>query len=377
MLQASTKAQRRRSRTPTSIQRVLNIDYSYITNIEAPIIGKVDHRSIEFTWQDLNETDITGDNRLKYELQEEEDEKDKFKTVYIGYADNYIVEGLNPLREYRYRLIVSAPNDQQLATSVCVSATTSKEPFKSKELFRAVQKKNKYDIKEIVESGDVNIDTQDKFGQTPLMIAAQKGYTDIVEQLLELGADINQRDTSGKNCLMLSCFAGQKEVIELLIRLTDTQITDTDKNGCNSLHYAVDSNNHELVEWVVKQQDGLIELRDTVSGWTALLRVCATSANTKVIQVLLKCGANVNAQDLSGKTPLMLTCINGHYKSTKMLLDNGADIYLKTQYGKTCVEIAASFDRQDIKDLLEEEVERLREKEKEDKKKDAEQKNKE
>ena len=59
---------------------------------------------------------------------------------------------------------------------------------------------------------------------------------------------------------MLSCFAGQKEVIELLIRLTDTQITDTDKNGCNSLHYAVDSNNHELVEWVVKQQDGLVSL---------------------------------------------------------------------------------------------------------------------
>ena len=39
------------------------LDYSYISSVEPPVAGKVDHQSIEFTWINLSEIDATGENR--------------------------------------------------------------------------------------------------------------------------------------------------------------------------------------------------------------------------------------------------------------------------------------------------------------------------
>jgi len=328
------------------------IDWSYIKDIQLPPpnVSKVDHHSITLSWDNLNDEDeVHGDQRLMYELQEETSTHE-YKTLYQGYADSFIVEDLPPLRTYKYRLVVSY-NDQHLATSDAVTASTANEPYDASKLHKAVLKKEEDVLVKIIESGDVSIDALDKFGQTPLMVATRKGFLSMISILLDYGADVEMQDSSGKNSLMLACFIGSKEIARKL-RDAGLQWSTTDKNGCTSLHYAVDSCNKRLIEWMIAEGAPL-EAKDTVSGWTPLLRVAATSGDHDTCEVLLDAGADVNLQDFGGKSSLMMACLNGHLLTTQLLLERGADIDLKTAHGKTCFDMALSFDRGAVISLLE------------------------
>ena len=42
----------------------------------------------------------------------------------------------------------------------------------------------------------VNVDSNDKYGQTPLSLAAENGYEGVVKLLLEKAADIDSKDTN-------------------------------------------------------------------------------------------------------------------------------------------------------------------------------------
>lgn len=55
------------------------------------------------------------------------------------------------------------------------------------------------------------------------------------------------------------------------------------------------------------------------------LHLAASAGNTAVIAVLLENKANVNAQAVNGKTPLMYAVEKSNTNSTLLLLENGAN----------------------------------------------------
>lgn len=55
-------------------------------------------------------------------------------------------------------------------------------------------------VKKLIDM-DVDIDARDYFGRTPLLLACQKGYENIVKLLVESNAEIDAKDNYGKNCL--------------------------------------------------------------------------------------------------------------------------------------------------------------------------------
>ncbi|KAL3864042.1 hypothetical protein ACJMK2_005754, partial [Sinanodonta woodiana] len=70
--------------------------------------------------------------------------------------------------------------------------------------------------------------------------------------------------------LMLSCFAGQLDVVKLL-REKGARYDIYDKGGSTAMHWAVDGQNNKLVEWMIK--DGAdVNIKDHNSHWTPLLR---------------------------------------------------------------------------------------------------------
>jgi hypothetical protein len=54
-------------------------------------------------------------------------------------------------------------------------------------------------------------------GETPLMRAASRGYTEVVRVLLDAGADVNAQRTDGFTPLILAVFFGHEEVVRLLV----------------------------------------------------------------------------------------------------------------------------------------------------------------
>lgn len=74
-------------------------------------------------------------------------------------------------------------------------------------------------------------------------------------------------------------------------------------------------------------------------GWTPLM-LAALYNRKNMIELLLKHRANINAQDNNGKTALMLAFILGNTGIIKLLLQNGASVIIENKNGKTALDLA-------------------------------------
>ena len=66
------------------------------------------------------------------------------------------------------------------------------------------------------------------------------------------------------------------------------------------------------------------------------------------MQLLLNAGANSEARDRRGDTPLLRAASKGHVSSVKILLDNGAQVNAKSRAGDTALLRAINFKQSDV-----------------------------
>ena len=114
-----------------------------------------------------------------------------------------------------------------------------------------------------------------------------------------------------------------------------------------------------------------VDEKDYTSGWTPLIRLAAMSGDMQIARVLLHHGADVNAADHDRKSVLMMAALNGHIGMVKLLVSKGANIQANTVHGKTALDFAKSFDHRQVTLFLEEQVAKIKEKEKQKRKEDA------
>ena len=89
------------------------------------------------------------------------------------------------------------------------------------------------------------------------------------------------------------------------------------------------------------------------------LNWAASNNRVTAIQLLLKRGADVNAQNLSGFTALAHAAEAGAAEAAKVLLAAGADTTLKTQAGSTAAEVARQNGHPDVAQLIDRGAKRL------------------
>ncbi|KAF5899556.1 fibronectin type 3 and ankyrin repeat domains protein 1, partial [Clarias magur] len=289
---------------------------------EVIVVEKVDHCSIELSWKSEEDRSGSPDEWTRFDVEQMDPRTKTFVTIYIGHSNHFIVENLVPEMSYQFRLRITKPSGECSLTAA-VSASTTSEPVSGKQLHQAVNRNDEDELNRLLESGITNLDIFDKLGNTPLMVAAQKGFSRIVHILIQHGADISMRNASGKDCLMLACFAGHLDIVKHL-RVFGATWQSQDMNGCTALHWAVDGAHVPVIDFLI--EDGCeVDAHDTVSEWTPLMRVSAISGNADVASLLIQAGADVNTRDKDGKTPLMVAVLNNHEELVKLLLDSGAD----------------------------------------------------
>ncbi|KAL6182692.1 hypothetical protein ACLB2K_044105 [Fragaria x ananassa] len=81
-----------------------------------------------------------------------------------------------------------------------------------------------------------------------------------------------------------------------------------------------------------KREDSLIE---NIAEGCSLLHIACQVADIGMVELLLQYGANINASDLKGQTPLHYCVMRGNPAITKMLLMRGADPQATDREGKT------------------------------------------
>ena len=96
-------------------------------------------------------------------------------------------------------------------------------------------------------SGNVNINIQDRFGQTPLLYTLARDQYDIAHGLFGFyDINVNIRDFFGRTALMYAAFFGYVDIANELIR-RGTDVNARDKWGRTALTYAKQKNHYEIV----------------------------------------------------------------------------------------------------------------------------------
>jgi ankyrin repeat protein len=106
---------------------------------------------------------------------------------------------------------------------------------------------------------------------------------------------------------------------------------------------------------------GLVEiLQDTIGTLFDIEHDCYLGTNTtplmiacceksfRCVMFLIKNGANVNAKDIYGRTPLIFAASNGNGLHVEVLLRHGADVDAVGQDGFTALSRACQYDYYDI-----------------------------
>lgn len=135
-------------------------------------------------------------------------------------------------------------------------------------LMTAINNNDILAVQNLIQKG-ADVNELDANHDAPLVIAAYKGYTEIVEKLLEAGADITAVDPEMKaTALHAAAYAGRTEAAKVLIAYK----IDIDKqgpyNGYTALHDAIWQNNIETTKVLIEAGANLeIKSKD---GQTAL-----------------------------------------------------------------------------------------------------------
>jgi ankyrin repeat protein len=157
-------------------------------------------------------------------------------------------------------------------------------------IHKAAREGNIEAVKQHLAAGaDVNV--KDNMVRTPLHRASTRGHKEIVELLITKGADVNVKDNDGFNPLLGAVIGDYKEVVILLIaKGADVNITAL---GETPLDWAIIGGENEIADLLRKH-----------GGKHGTIHGAARGGDIEAVKEFLAAGADVNAKDDVGETPL-------------------------------------------------------------------------
>lgn len=200
----------------------------------------------------------------------------------------------------------------------------------------------------IEKSADVSI--IDNGGENALSLATKHGHIASVRLLFELGlANANSTDHWETPILTIAADNGHKDLVQFLL---DNGAEVNQLGGFGGYATAIKGavfNNHIEIVQLLLDAGADVNLGDnigrskSIDAQPVLYMVCDTyeKINMDMLKLLLDARANVNAMDNLNETALYKAAENGDIDAVRLLLDYGADVNL----GRETPLIAALYDR--------------------------------
>ncbi len=220
----------------------------------------------------------------------------------------------------------------------------------------------------------------DNFGHTPLHIAAESDKPETISLLIKHDADVNKPDNFGHTPLHTAAESDKPGAISLLIK-HGADINALDEKQRTPLHEAVAICNLEGTQLLITHGadvnikdelghtplhsiDKYSALADKRDNLHAQLSAHTNTPNEspaqqnipsmieKIIQLLIKHGADANTNSLYIGTPLHCAASRGNYILAQALINNGADVNASSNIDRTPLFEAAEYGHPNIVHLL-------------------------
>ena len=184
-------------------------------------------------------------------------------------------------------------------------------------------------------------DDQFKCKLAPLHLAIKGKFTDVVEILLQHKADVMLVDSQMYTPFHTACSIGSVHIAKLLLEHGAEAKCVHEDSGSTSLHNAVCSGSHALVEFLLtdNRSEQFVNLGDN-NLWTPLHFACQNGYH-HIAACLLKYGACTDSKTKQGRTAFHLAAIKDHLKCSKVLLEYKVDVNVKDNNGCTALDLAS------------------------------------
>lgn len=219
------------------------------------------------------------------------------------------------------------------AESVCADVTFSS--LESSVMNYDGSEKAESELRTLLKQG-ANPNEVNKRGQPVIFRAILPDTLKALKVLLEYKADINARDKNGFTPLMRATFAaalrpGEIEPVKFLLA-NGADVNVTEKSGMSALHLAAKNMKLQadtsLVEILLKAGANVNQLMGLPYGKPTVgfspLALAATTGNNAVIKILIAAGANPNLKGAKGMSPLESARFHKHEETVRLLESFGA-----------------------------------------------------
>ena len=197
----------------------------------------------------------------------------------------------------------------------------------------------------LIERG-ADIEIRNNWGRTPLLIVAREtGNVDMAGVLIAAGAEVNLRDEGGESPLDLAAWRGFRDLVNLLL----DEGAELPLAGSVQAQYlamfAAEKGLDRLFDLCVDAGVDLA-LRNENDG--SLLHSASQGGSSAVVSRLLDEGFDPNEVDRYGRTPIHYAAELGREDVARILLKKGADIDARSLSGETAFNTAVWVKRDEM-----------------------------
>jgi ankyrin repeat protein len=221
-----------------------------------------------------------------------------------------------------------------------------------------------------------------RYGLTPLSLAAGNGSARMIRLLLEAGADPNVADAAGETALMTAITVGSLDSVRTLVERGATVDLPDATFKQTALMVAVRTDHPAIVSYLLERGAavnaktrvgdtprwilpnsvpgfghgiGIVRggspdrgRREPIPGGMSPLLYAARDGRVESARLLLAAGAAIDQPDANGITPLLSAIINNHPSVARFLIEQGANINAMDWYGRTPLWAAVDARNMDV-----------------------------
>ncbi|CRG89983.1 hypothetical protein PISL3812_07023 [Talaromyces islandicus] len=188
----------------------------------------------------------------------------------------------------------------------------------------------------------------DKFGHTLLHIVAGTANTELAQILVRKGLNINAKTLNGRTPLFEAVRSKQREMMDYLLD-TGADVMATETNGHTLLEETALFGSGSMVQRLVDALQQKQKLEDQYVNHEAVsqssrdkaLHRAIYNGDSVSVRILLDYGANPSSADGYGTTALASSAIHRRENVIYMLLDRGADPLPYDTLGRSAITCAA------------------------------------
>ncbi|KAK1250659.1 hypothetical protein MKX08_010662 [Trichoderma sp. CBMAI-0020] len=191
----------------------------------------------------------------------------------------------------------------------------------------------------------INPNGEDDTPQRPMIAAAANGWSNVIHILLKHHADVYLPDSEGLGPLHHAAKNGNKDVVLMILTHENNHgkrenVNVRDSSLYTPLHYAASEGHVEVMELLLAHG---ADIHARTKANRTLLHLAVGNASS--INWLLDNSADVEAEDVTGRTALCAAVQTGCLESVRLLLDRGASLGSSDRPSKDALYSAISRDQ--------------------------------